>query len=381
MEATAVYGARPTVSYRALALGASAPEIGILASSFGALAFLCAIPAGRLADRAGGRVLFLAGTCGTGLTLIFLALAQTVPELILGQALLGLCQLTTIIGLQTTLTILAPEADRDRLVSTYSVATSLGNATGPIVAGIVAGQGGINAEPTFIGLAVVALLATLLVVRFPSLGRRRREADAGSPTSAIRLLRDPGMAQAVLASVVLLATTDIMVAYLPVYGQIRGLSSQTIGAAVGAMFLGQILSRLILSRLVVRFGGRRVLLASMALPAVLLPCLILPIDGSTVLLAMVLIGVNLGLGQPMTIILVSLASAIRDRGLAMSLRMVGNRLGQATVPALIGATAGQAGIVGLIGAVALLLAGGAVAVASGGSAGMPDAAPRAADPR
>ena len=50
-----VFGLRPLISYKALALGATTFEIGLIASSFAVLGLIGAVPVGRLTDRFGGR--------------------------------------------------------------------------------------------------------------------------------------------------------------------------------------------------------------------------------------------------------------------------------------------------------------------------------------
>ena len=86
--------------------------------------------------------------------------------------------------------------------------------------------------------------------------------------------------------------------------------------------------------------------------------------GEVVLLAiMAIAGFGLGLGQPISIVLVAVAAPRRILGYAMSLRLVGNRLGQLTIPALVGATAGQQGVGAILLTSAAMLGLGAVAVA------------------
>ena len=56
-----VFGIRPLISYKALALGATPFEIGLIASSFAVLGLPGAVPVGRLTDRFGGRLLTIVG--------------------------------------------------------------------------------------------------------------------------------------------------------------------------------------------------------------------------------------------------------------------------------------------------------------------------------
>ena len=133
---------------------------------------------------------------------------------------------------------------------------------------------------------------------------------------------------------------------------------------MGALALAGMGSRMVLSRLVARFGYPPVLVGSMVIPAVILPG-VLVVSGDLALIGvMALAGLGLGLGQPISIVLVAVAAPRRSLGYAMSLRLVGNRLGQLTIPAVIGATAGSAGVAAIFLTVAGMLEFGALAVAA-----------------
>jgi MFS family permease len=270
-----------------------------------------------------------------------------------------------VIGAQTTVTNTSRAADRDRQIGTYYVATALGQAVGPIVAGLLIG--GVHDTA---GGARVLLLGSLssfivaaLSTTFPRHSGAGRHGDsAEGRTPILEMLTRSGMRQAILSSIVLLTALDLIVAYLPVYGVDRGIPPQTIGLAIGALGLSQMVSRLAIARLTQRVGYTAVLLASMAVPAALVVLLVAPVSDPVLIGIMALIGLALGLGQPLTLILVALASNRRSRGQAMSLRMVGNRLGQLVLPVTVGATAGQAGVNGILVAVAVMLGLGTLAI-------------------
>ena len=369
LGAFAVFGARPTIIYRALDLGASNAEIGLIAAAFGFLALLGAVPVGRLADRFGGRNVFVAGTLLATLTLVVLSLADSLVLLGIGHATLGLSQLMLAIGTQTVISNLTPSSGRDQLIGTYSVINSLGHAIGPIMAGLILGSVAApqSSQLVFLlgaGAAVIAGGVAAVSAAYPG---ARSGAGRGAKQSSIgETLGRPGMKQAILGSVVLLTAVDLLLAYLPVYGESRGIPPQTIGLAIGVLSLSQIPTRLVLQPLIARFGYVRILVASMAAPAVLVLALLLPIGDVALIAVMGLIGLNLGMGQPMSLILVALSSPADGRGLAMSLRQTGNRLGQFVVPAVFGATVGQLGVGPIFVAVAVLLGVGSVAVRAGG---------------
>jgi MFS family permease len=67
-------------------------------------------------------------------------------------------------------------------------------------------------------------------------------------------------------------------------------------------------------------------------------------------------GFALGVGQPLTMSLVSQATAPTDRAMAVSARLTGNRVGQFIVPALAGLLAASAGVSAVFIGMAVLLA-------------------------
>ena len=362
-----VFGLRPLMSYKALALGATPFEIGLIASSFAILGLVGAVPVGRLTDRLGGRLLTIAGCLIVALVLLLIIFAQSLLALAIAQAGLGLGQLMMAIGSHTLVTSRTTGRQRDHEIGLYSSAASLGVGFGPIIAGFLAGDdvAGRGGQQAFVFGAVMALMSALCAAYVAS-DRPARHAATGTaapPATMLGTLRLPGMRPAIIASVVVLAAMDILFAYLPVLGEERGIPPQTIGLAVGVLSLAGLASRMILSRLVARFGYPAVLSGAMIVPAVALP-VIVAFGGEVVLLMiMAIAGFGLGLGQPISIVLVAVAAPRRILGYAMSLRLVGNRLGQLTIPAVVGATAGQQGVGAILLTAAAMLGFGAVAVA------------------
>lgn len=276
------------------------------------------------------------------------------------------------IGSHTAVTSRRTGRQRDHEIGLYSSAASLGVGFGPIVAGFIAGDdvAGPSGQLAFIFGALMALLAALSAALLaPDRPPRHGQGQLPPPMTFLPTLRLPGMRPAIVASIVVLAAMDILIAYLPVLGEERGTAPQTIGVAVGVLALAGLVSRMILSRLVARFSYPPVLVGSMIIPALALPAALLVTGDVPLIAVMAVAGFGLGLGQPITIVLVALAAPRRSLGYAMSLRLVGNRFGQLTIPALIGATAGQAGVGAIIGTVAVLLGLGALAV--GADRGVP----------
>ena len=173
------------------------------------------------------------------------------------------------------------------------------------------------------------------------------------PSAAWRVLRRPGMAGAMLVSVAVISSVDVLVAYLPAYGEATGLSVETVGILLAVRAGASLVSRVFMGRLIGLLGRQTLLTASTAIAGI--GILLLPSVGSVPLLVvlMVFTGLGLGLGQPMTIAWVANRSPRDERGLALGVRLTGNRAALLVVPTFMGAVAGASGIA----AIWLVLAG------------------------
>ena len=104
------------------------------------------------------------------------------------------------------------------------------------------------------------------------------------------LLRVPGLIRALLVSCVVLAAVDITLVYLPALGADRGLAAGLIGALLTLRAIASMVSRFFLGRLVKRVGRRRLLVASVALSAVSMGAVALPLPPVAVGALVLLLG-------------------------------------------------------------------------------------------
>lgn len=354
---TIINAVRPMASYRALSLGASPFEIGLLPAAFAALSLPVAIPVGRWIDRYRPTPFLVGGTGLMALAVLAMVFVDSVPLLIATQAALGLGHIVNIIAAQTMIANRTRPEDRDRRFGYYAVAASAGQLIGPAlagaVAGTVAGSGdravGAATIPVFAGGAMVGMLALVVAL---SLGRGVTDRGAhagGAPAegmlrSAATILRIPTMLPAVLVSVGVILSIDLLVAYLPVLGEERGLPVELVGLLLSIRAASSMASRLAMGYLIDRLGRRRVLWISSALAGgalALVPFLVHP---AALVALMLAAGLGLGFGQPMTIAWVASRAPRPLRATALGLRLTGNRIGQLVIPAGVGLLAGVIGV-------------------------------------
>lgn len=361
---------RVVLAYRALELGASAVQIGILAAAFSFLPMFVAVSSGRVIDRRGAR-----GMLVVGLTLTVVSTAGAVfsPNLgLLGLAhvVIGLGQLWLTIASQSMVTELVPESRFTSGFASLTLLVSVGQAAGTPLIGLVLdglGSGGFGAvgaapadaadAPVAVGASVAAHTTpalwacfVVLAVALPialTLPRRanhfRSAEDAAAENSkrlsAWTLLRRRGMAAAALSSLVVLGGIELIISYLPLIGEATGLSPLAVSLLVAVRPLASIISRVWLPRLVERFNPAWMLVGN---PLLTTPALfVLAFAHSPWVMAplLALIGFWWGLAQPLTMTWVTRIAPARDRSTALSMRLTANRLGQVSVPVAAGALA------------------------------------------
>jgi MFS family permease len=174
---------------------------------------------------------------------------------------------------------------------------------------------------------------------------------------ASQVLRRRGMPSAMAVSIVVASSVDLVIAYLPVYGEAAGLSVGLVGILLSIRGIAGLVARFFMGRLIDLLGRERLLAGSMALAAAGL--LLLPLVTAEPLLVMLMIasGLGLGLGQPMTIAWVATRSPRRERATALGVRITGNRASLLVIPPVLGALAGAAGVA----AIFIVLAGALLA--------------------
>lgn len=379
---TVIYATRPTVTYRALALGASTLEIGLVQSAFSILPALLAVAIGRAVDRIGGSRFMIAATVILAIGGLVAAYSSGLVILAVAQVAMGLGHIIYLVAGQALVANVGPRDERELRFGTYATVNSIGQLVGPALAAAILGGGTvvaaaallvstaagppIGAAPAaatggllpdnpegivFLVATGITLIAVGLTCLLPGLTRRgdrpRTPPPKGGPGTlamTMSVLRRPGMISAMFVSIVVISVLDALVAYLPAYGSVAGLSIALVGALLSIRAGASLVSRVFMTQLIARLGRGRLLAGSMAMAAVSL--LILPFVTSDVVLIVLMsaVGMGLGLVQPMTIAWVANRSPRSERGLALGVRITGNRIALLVVPTLLGGLAGTAGI-------------------------------------
>lgn len=345
---TVTFIARPTISYRALELGVSPQWLGVIAASFTVVPLGLAVAAGRLTDRHGERLVLWVGAGLTAMAALVLVLAApSVVALVVSSMLLGSGQLLSMIGEQSVVAANVGPGGFDLAFGRFTFATSIGQAAGPAMVTVLAGSATL---PDTHVLLLAAAIAAALLVFVTALIRSSDRSKVDVSRESARLgtaLRVPGLGLAILTSLAVMASVDLLVVYLPVLGTEQRLAASTIGALLTVRALAAMASRLFLPSLVERFGRGRLLTVSIAAAALSVACLAFDLSVTVLFVVVSLVGLGLGFGQPLTMAWIAEAAPVSVRATALSLRLTGNRLGQTLVPAGVGLFAAGSGTTGV----------------------------------
>ncbi|MFY7070398.1 MFS transporter [Nocardiopsis changdeensis] len=354
---TALNLTRPLISYRTIAVGGDAVEVGLITAAYALLPLVIAVPLGRATDRS-ARIAWI-----VGLGSVILAAGGLLLSLVDGLA--GLALASTVVGVGHLLCMVAGQGliarhsrpeNLDRDFGWFTAAASLGQLAGPLISGAIladaSGDALLAATSTALVVAgaVAALGALPLLALFRlSPVRRTAEQKAAPPVPTLDLLRRRRMPSALLASLALLSAVDILTAYLPLIAESRDIPPVLVGVLLSLRAGSSLLSRLTLPWMLRRWSRKTLIVASTAVAGLSLILVALPLGGFAVLaLVLGLGGFLLGLGQPLTMAEVTTLAPEGARGSALALRIWGNRLGQVAIPAAASAVAGAVGAPGAL---------------------------------
>ena len=343
-----IYVMRPMITYRAIENGASSFEIGVIASIYALLPLLVAVPMGRWVGRLGEIPLLVAGSLSFIALGIAFSFLNNVIAIALATAVAGVAHLSNVAASQAMVASRSPVHLQDHNFGYFSFSTSLGHTVGPVIGGLIAGSSGVLPESStsaFVFASIVAALSLLPFLFFKGLAevKSKAERDAAGSIKARDVMRRPGIKPAIWTSLAVASTNDVLVVILPLVGTEFGISPVTIGVILSLRSGSAMISRFFLGRSTARFGSARVMNYSIFISALLLFVSVFATSAITLGASMAVIGFLLGMGQPLTMSIVSKKTPIEERAMAISIRLFGNRFGQFIVPMGAGALAAPFG--------------------------------------
>jgi DHA1 family multidrug resistance protein-like MFS transporter len=276
-------------------VGASEAGLGLALGAYALPILLVSLPLGRLSDRIGRRPLLLAGLLLTVAGSIVIAVAPSLPPLVLGRAVQGVGSAASWIAALALVSELAPPERKGESIGYALAANSVGAIAGPALGGILGDAAGF----AFPFVVVAVLGGGIAAIAYFVLPREVRN-DAPSTTRARDLL-------ALAVSVPVLPATLIVVGASTALGLVEvvapldaderlGLSASAIGVIFAATIALDAISAPVGGRASDRYG--RSIVALGGLIATILSMFLLAVLGGT---AGLLIGLSVyGIGASVT---------------------------------------------------------------------------------
>jgi MFS family permease len=360
---SAMAGLRLAAPLQALREGYSAWAVGLLLALFAAVPVLLALPAGRLADRHGyHRPVHIAVALTAGGMLLAVLSTQLTGAWHFGL----LCVAATLTGsganmgmltIQRSAGMAARDAtERVRIFSWLGIAPSFANVVGPVSVGFVIDAGGFTAG---YALLLALPLATLLSARSVPRSAPPRPPAAPAGRTAWDLLAAPGMKRLLLVNWLLSMCWDVHSFAVPILGHERGFSASTIGLVLGTFTLAVTGVRLIIPMLAHRMKEAQVVRGAMLCTGGVF--VLYPLATTPLLMAgcAVLLGITLGVVQPMIMSSLHQLTPDQRHGEALAFRSMTINASSTVMPLVFGAAGTVVGAAVLFWAV-----GGAVSAGS-----------------
>ena len=360
----ATFIVRPAAAYHALELGVEPAFLGLIAASFALVPLFIALLIGKASDTGHettvfivGAILMVVGSVG------ILFYSSSLGLLLIWNLIIGLGHLMSVIGQQSR--VAENHASKlDSAFGLYTFAGSLGQAAGPALI-IVFGRGRIFPDTSALFTAsavacILMLVVTIFLIRTKSESVTKNSA---LPQKSLKnILRDSTSESrrqvfvAMLVSMVVIGSVDLTTVYLPALGTERGISAAAVGMLLSARAVASMASRFYLGKLVARVGRFELVVLSTAISALAIGALAVPMSLWMMTAVLLISGFALGIGQPITMTMISLAVPPNTRGTWLALRLSANRLGQMGIPAAVGLVAVSAGVAGVFGVAAIAMA-------------------------
>lgn len=355
-------GAKLLLALFAIDLGASPLEVGITFAMFSFLPAILAISAGRWVDKMGVRLPLLIGSAGMALSIAIVFLAPALWALYVCAALIGVFFMVYVVAGQSLVGSMGTTSDRTRNFSYYSLAVALAGVIGRAGTGVSIDL--VGHRGTALMLAIGPLVA--LTIIWWLLPYRHLAAKVTSEHKVRMMTYDlwkiPALRRALIAAAIVESGNELFVLFVPLYGSSLGLSATFIGVLLATFSAASFLVRVVLPRLVVRFGEEGVLSCALGCAAVVGALTISTQQPWLLLVLAAAFGFSLGCGMPLSMALTYARAPDGRAAEAIGMRQTVNKSIEVTVPICFGGLAAIAGLAPLAIALGTVLAVGAVVI-------------------
>jgi len=348
-------GTRVSLTLGALHLQLPTVQVGFVLSMFSLLPMLLAIPGGRWIDRTGARWPMTLGTVVIAVGLVIPLAWLAAPSLFVASVLVGLGFMPFHLGIQKLISEHGGPEERRHNLSLMTIGFSVSAFLGPTCAGFLID--GIGHRLVFGTLALLPL-AALWWLRM--LNDRLPEGRLVGPGSgqALRirdLLSTPELRRLYLMVALVSTAWDVHQFIVPLYGTRIGLSASGIGLILGAFAIATMVVRMVVPLFLMDLSEWRAILFALLVAGAVYA--VYPAFSSleSLLALSFVLGLGLGVSQPMTLSILACSAPANRLGEASGLRVMLVNGTQTVLPTAFGALGGAFGIAALFWGMAALL--------------------------
>lgn len=339
--------AAPLIPLVLLKMNASPGLLGAVISVSAVGSLIVAVPGGILVGKWGSaRLMSLSSLICAGSTLL-LTFFPSIAVLFVGLVFFEIGKILFIVGAQAHIGNLGEGRDLNLDFGWYGMANSLGQLLGPFLAGIIIDGAG-HAATWAIMTGILAVIG-LVLPRF--VANRALDSDLSAPKTdepkkkkGLRYYLNDYAIIAIIASFAVLFADGARTTFFPVLMDNLGYSATVIGFFLSLRALVSMSVRGFMGRFIKLVGGR--------FPALIISIIVMGFgigitpfcdNYLTLTLNAALVGIGLGLSLPLSMATVSEGVPPEDRGVAMGIRLTGNRLAQLFNPVFFGLLAQNLG--------------------------------------
>ncbi len=354
-------GTRMAAPLLMLREGYSPAAVGVLLAFFGLTQVALAIPAGRYADRHGllkpVRLSIMAASLGAALAVVW----PIYPVLCLTALLCGGSAGCAVIALQRHVGRMAAGGAQLRQVFSWlSIGPAVSNVVGPVAVGLLIDHAG-PAPGSLLGYQAAFALMALFPWLTWLLLRRVQEAptspavksEAGASLRAWDLLKDRCFAKLMLVNWFVSSSWDVHLLIVPLIGVERGMNASAIGAILGGFALAAAGIRVLMPLMAEHLQEWAVIAGAMLVTSAVFAVYPLMPGAWGMGACSVVLGMALGVVQPMVMSTLHQITPPHRHGEALGLRMMAVTASGVAVPVLFGsvsAVIGSAGVFWVVGA-------------------------------
>jgi MFS family permease len=339
----AMTGARMAAPLFALTHGFGPAAAGVLVALFAATQIFLSLPAGRYADRHGLKKPLVLSIFVTAVGAGLAAVWPVYPVLCLTALLCGGAVGAATVAVQRHVGRMARRPSELRQVFSWiSIAPAVSNFLGPFAAGLLIDHGGYRAAFTL--LALLPGLSWMLLR-----GVRDLAVDAARPaqTAAWDLMREPALRRLLLMGWFMNASWDLHGFMVPLLGHERGLAASAIGSILGAFAIAAACVRVLIPMVANRVREWALITGAMTVSGMVF--LLYPVapSAATMSLCSIVLGMALGMVQPMVMSMLHQITPDHRHGEAVALRLMLVNISSVAMPLLFGGLGGVVGAAGV----------------------------------